>query len=537
MRFRGTRDKARPREIARLLKRLLIVLIATIVTIILVEGLYSLITARSLRSLFTPQLQDYLQPTDADRVAAAARTPGSLRAHPDPRVGNVTKANHAMELARATVHTDQLGMRVRPGPEPIEDSPRIVILGDSVAFGQGLEDQETIAHRLETMLNEVRGPDSPSVVAYTVAVPGWNFRNSIRFLLDHLDVYQPDIVVFVPVANDLANTDSVTEAGHRRAAPDIYSPDPALPVSGEGAAARVMYLAREMKAGSIARLSSEALGPSAIRSDLTLESSRRFDDLAATLIVLKTRLERTAGRLLLLPYNQDPFHWHLRRRLLRSGVQIAVIPALGEPLPSDTLGYDPHPNPTTSLALATWVAEFLLEEGLLDQGRNDPLPKVPEDLNERRVRAITDEEAAELSAAAIKSAAATVRPVIDVRTGASLRQVYAGLTAGGRVGNQFLAVLPGRGSELQVQLRPLGGRPDLYPLAVHVDWDGRRVGSVRLEADAGEKPVLQSFSLSESSRSTPVEIRLRADDWVVIQEDGKSVTASFTLDFVRIADQ
>ena len=109
--------------------------------------------------------------------------------------------------------TDELGMRARAGPPPAADAPRIVVLGDSVAFGFGLGDEDTLAAQLERLLGG-------RVACSTVAVPSWNCQNAWRFLLDHLDRLRPDVVLYFPVENDLEDGYGVTEAGQRRTAED-----------------------------------------------------------------------------------------------------------------------------------------------------------------------------------------------------------------------------------------------------------------------------------------------------------------------------
>src|SRR5262249_23718084 len=123
--------------------------------------------------------------------------------------------------------TDELGMRARPGPPPAEDALRIVVLGDSVAFGFGLDDGDTLASQLERLL---AAPLGGRAGCATVAVPSWNAQNAWRFLLDHLDRFRPDVVLYFPVENDLEDGYGVNEAGQRRTAEDPGSAEPLLHV-------------------------------------------------------------------------------------------------------------------------------------------------------------------------------------------------------------------------------------------------------------------------------------------------------------------
>jgi hypothetical protein len=146
--------------------------------------------------------------------------------HPDPFVSYVLRADAQLEIAGRPVHSDTLGLRVRPGPPPPAGAARLVVLGDSVAFGYGLADDETLAVRLEEDLRAVQGGQGRPVVARTVAMPGWNFGNAMAFLSDPLGRAAADIVVYIPIGNDLCDSDGLWETGQRRVAPDLANPDP-----------------------------------------------------------------------------------------------------------------------------------------------------------------------------------------------------------------------------------------------------------------------------------------------------------------------
>ncbi|HTE04987.1 MAG TPA: hypothetical protein VK824_02245, partial [Planctomycetota bacterium] len=141
--------------------------------------------------------------TDADRHAAGAASTGIYRMHEDSRVRYVLKPETTVDIVETHVRTDRLGMRVRPGPEPPPEALRIAVAGDSVAFSYGVADDETMAARLAALLAESRGPAARPVTASTVAVPSWNHRSALGFLTDHWDELRPDIVVYLPIDNDL----------------------------------------------------------------------------------------------------------------------------------------------------------------------------------------------------------------------------------------------------------------------------------------------------------------------------------------------
>jgi lysophospholipase L1-like esterase len=86
-------------------------------------------TLRSFPLLVTPEIQEFIQATPEDKGVS------------HPYIGHLHKPNHSFTLAgrdfRAVHHTDGFGFRNGwPWPERAE----IVALGDSVTFGQGVED-------------------------------------------------------------------------------------------------------------------------------------------------------------------------------------------------------------------------------------------------------------------------------------------------------------------------------------------------------------------------------------------------------------
>lgn len=512
-----------------MIRRLALLLAASAVAIVLAEGLLSLLARRSLHGLFSPPIRSSIAPGEAERIAAAARVPGHYRVHVDPRVGFTTKASSRLEMLGVEVETDDLGMRVRPGPPAAADAIRIVLLGDSIAFGLGLRGDQVIGHVLEELLRDVRGAGARQVCVSTVATPGWNHRNATAFLGDHMNRYRPDLVVFLPVDNDLGDTYGVTEAGHRRAAHDGFAPSPGLQLyadGADGAEVLILNLSERIARGEIDRISAAELGPSVLRSDLTPESSIRFDAMAAELLDLHDRLVGTGGRLVLLPYDDDPFHLHLRARLVRAGASIPVVPGLDEPAAEDTLGFNAHPNPATARALAIWLAEELLELGLIDPVEDIGLPAVPADVAGRRAPRIQDHEVPSRAAQLRSAARRQLSRRIETATGRGLLQVFGGLSREARIGSEFLAVLPAGADSAELTVQAIADRPDLYPLDLTIEVDGRWASTVTLDGVTDQGIARHRFPLQSGADGAPHEIRIRAHRLAVVDESGRSVLAS-----------
>jgi lysophospholipase L1-like esterase len=95
------------------------------------------------------------------------------------------------------------------GPEVAPDKPpgtfRILGLGDSFAYGAGVDLAETYPARLEERLN-ARGPGHPRVEVVNAGIPSF-FPEPERLLLEHYGLpLSPDLVIVGFVANDVIDT-------------------------------------------------------------------------------------------------------------------------------------------------------------------------------------------------------------------------------------------------------------------------------------------------------------------------------------------
>ncbi|MFH2000401.1 MAG: hypothetical protein ABIK28_12015, partial [Planctomycetota bacterium] len=103
------------------MKRILIGLGASIITLLLVEGVFSLFAGRSLLPGLEGERPSIFQ-TDEKRITAAAVAPGVVRCHEDPLVEYVMKPLDFAAEGATHATADALGMRVRPGPPPPHDA-------------------------------------------------------------------------------------------------------------------------------------------------------------------------------------------------------------------------------------------------------------------------------------------------------------------------------------------------------------------------------------------------------------------------------
>lgn len=514
--------------------------LATVVPALLLllgAGVVGLVTGRAPQTLFRRPIHAPRVPSDATR-AAAAGVHGLFRSHVDPRVGYVLRSSMKLEMLGAEVNSNELGLRKRAGgSKPAAPdgagAERLVVLGDSVAFGYGLADGQCLAQRIEDLIAAARGEtDARTLVAHTVAVPGWNWRNAFAFLRDHWDELRPTIVLFMPIGNDLSDTDGIWETGQRRLIADVGSDDPWTCISVARLNERQAALAARVDRGELA-IGDAQLGPMVLNKDLGGESTRRFDAMADAIVELDAELAVRGVRFAVLDHVDMAFTQVLLARVRTRQPGLATIPLLADQRPADQLEDDPHPNAAAVEALARWTAASLVEElhWIEVDGR---IAEVEPRYAGRRAAPRTPTQLAELAAQSREKAAKLLRDQIVPAEGEGVNQVYGGLSTTELMGPQLLAALPRRSGSIDVELAPIAGRADLLPLQVRVEIDGVVAGEIRLPIGA-KAPVRGRFACGAAgARGTPaIDVKLVADRFVVVEEAGRLEMASCRL--VRLA--
>jgi hypothetical protein len=118
-----------------------------------------------------------------------------------PELGYKHPASVEYMLGSSRIQLNSRGLRdeeiplAKPG-----DEKRILVLGDSVAFGWGVSQGETFSDYMEPLLDERTG-DRWQVI--NTGVNGYNTDQEARFLLTEGIRYSPDYVLLVYVSNDI----------------------------------------------------------------------------------------------------------------------------------------------------------------------------------------------------------------------------------------------------------------------------------------------------------------------------------------------
>jgi len=166
------------------------------VSIVLAVSTYNLATRRV-------RLTD-LSPKERQRLVKQASNIVHPIYQPFPLSGPMlfyllTPSTRFTNVLGATFTTNDLGFRTGSSGPKREGVKRIVVIGDSWTFGQGVQYHETFTYRLEQSLNQkgVRWQ------VYNVAIPGWNIANEVAALRTLFSRLRPDVVVFCPTSSDI----------------------------------------------------------------------------------------------------------------------------------------------------------------------------------------------------------------------------------------------------------------------------------------------------------------------------------------------
>lgn len=135
--------------------------------------------------------------------------------------------------------------RKRPKPAGVF---RIILLGDSVGFGYGIDASEIFTTVLERKLAEYAG--GPQIEVLNLAVSGYNPYTEAALLRDVGRSYQPDLVVVQFCINDLNDPTLHFDAQarlHLGTIPDAAFPDPEARRSEHQSASAALSLCRRSR--------------------------------------------------------------------------------------------------------------------------------------------------------------------------------------------------------------------------------------------------------------------------------------------------
>ncbi len=194
---RGIGGEASPKPVPEAVVQALLTIAALSVTGLLVcaWGWYRASTA--------PVTVGELSPEERQTLVQqmVAISPGEHRwAYFEPRIGYTLKPRAELSIYDDTFRSNLLGYRTGPPAKP-PGTFRVAFVGDSWTYGMGIERAESFPEVVAALANEKAG-QSQRIEAWTLALPGYNTFNQMAALWFHYHRLQPDAVVICPTAND-----------------------------------------------------------------------------------------------------------------------------------------------------------------------------------------------------------------------------------------------------------------------------------------------------------------------------------------------
>jgi len=460
-----------------------------------------------------------------DRVLESAVLERSLSealglwdSHPDADVARVLLpglvGREQLAYPGIPIDSNRYGQRERPYELPKPPGlVRIVLLGDSFIFGQGVRADERLGARLEDALRTRAGVARPVEVLHLGAA-SWNLVAECSFLRRQLSLLQPDLVLHVSVPNDLDDTVGVRGSGLEARLV------PRRPAQGDSVV-RQLFAHWALVAGAFGHL------PRGVDD----ESRSRLAEAAAHIARLAAAVEAGGGRYV------HVFHWRnlnpVAHRYLAGALrdeQTAWLPISFYRDERFRLAPDDdHWSVAGHEVMARFLYGLLQSRALLASLAPQPWPEATRAFLDfdQGARRIAQDPAHLAEQQDVPVAAVFDLADLDAATAA---QVHAGIDADGLVGpyaSLMLATAGGR--TLRLVGRPLG-RPELAGGRLRVLADECELGSLPLGDDA----VLEwSFPLPPAVAGRRViSVRLLSDDFVY---SGPQLRDCVSLRLARVA--
>lgn len=285
------------------------------------------------------------------------------------------------------LNTNHLGMReVTATYEKAADELRVLVLGDSSNFGQGVSGTEMWSSQLEIILEENA---QQSVTVLNAACPGWTTYQGLEVVREYGLKFQPDIII--AGFNNDAGPDFMTDRERVSSSKSIRAIQGVLYQAETFVIAREAILAWFRKMSSTAqdayalRLAGEKSKYGKLDSDerLALVSRVPLEEMKQNLLTLQTLAKDNGAEFVWvnMPINRKEPEFVQRyvdwtyRNSIETFTKAESIPYVGVDeywLKSresnlHLLGHVFHPNAQGHRRMAEQIADQILREGLIDE--------------------------------------------------------------------------------------------------------------------------------------------------------------------------
>jgi len=134
---------------------------------------------------------------------------------PDSDVGKLLQRNIDKTQRGANVRSNNAGFRDdRPYGSKPANTYRIVCLGDSFVEGTGGRVEDRFCSQMESLINQ-NGLLGAGVFAetYAIGIGSWTAVNAASYMISHMSEIDPDLIIVMMVANDIADGQGVSGIG------------------------------------------------------------------------------------------------------------------------------------------------------------------------------------------------------------------------------------------------------------------------------------------------------------------------------------
>jgi len=128
----------------------------------------------------------------------------------DPHQGVIlSKTNRNVVYKGIEYRTNSLGLRNKEIPfKKDSNAVRILALGDSFIWGEGLNENESITTKIESILKNKK---SKNIEVINAGIGGYNTKDEYEQLVRLYPSYNPDLIIQFFFTNDLLTTDESNE--------------------------------------------------------------------------------------------------------------------------------------------------------------------------------------------------------------------------------------------------------------------------------------------------------------------------------------